>query len=109
MVAEAAGGGLVVSGAVAFVLARFPERVPGRGPIRKAVLIAGAALVLVTVFLEVPAKMRSGAPGFGHWLLVATVFNAIRILALGVSIGIVARTLTTSQDHHCQSVRRELE
>jgi hypothetical protein len=100
MLVEAAAGGLVVAGAVAFVLTRFPERVPGGGPLRKALLLALGALVLLTVLLEVPAKMRSGVADSGRWLLVATAFNTIRILTLGLSIGVVTRARTTRRDRN---------
>lgn len=56
MLVETAAGGLVVAGGVAFLLTRFPERVPGDGPLRKALLLA---LALLTVVLEVPAKVSS--------------------------------------------------
>ncbi|MGV1007276.1 MAG: hypothetical protein ACOYBY_01550 [Dermatophilaceae bacterium] len=91
MLVEAAAGGLVLAGAVALVLARYPQRVPGAGPLRKALLLALAAVVLLTVLVEVPSKLRSDLAEPGYWLAVATVFNAIRILALGVTIGLLTR------------------
>ena len=90
MLVEAAVGGLVVAGA-ACMLVRYPHRVPGAGPLRKALLLGLGALVLLTVLVEVPSKLRSDVADPGHWLLVATVFNAIRILALGLTIGLVTR------------------
>jgi hypothetical protein len=107
MLVEAAAGGLVVAGVVAFLVTRFPQRIPGGGPLRKALLLALVALVLLTVLLEVPAKMRSDVADSGHWLLVATAFNAIRILALGVSIGLAARMRTTNGDRHRLVTRRQ--
>lgn len=91
MLVEAAAGGLVVAGALAFVLVRYRERVPGAGQVRKALLLGVGALVLLTVLVEVPSKLRSDVADPGHWLLVAAVFNAVRILALGVTIGLVTR------------------
>lgn len=70
---------------------RFPARVPGHGLLRKALLLAGGALVLLTVLVEVPSKLRSDVADPAHWLLVATVFNAIRLLALGLTIGLITR------------------
>ncbi len=84
MLVEAAAGGLVTAGAVAFLLTRFPGRVPGHGPLGKALVLATLALVLLTAFVAVPATLRSDAADPGHWLLVETVINAIRILALGL-------------------------
>lgn len=91
MLVEAAVGGLLLASAVALVLVRYPARIPGAGPLTQAVLLSVAAVVLVTLAVEVPSKLRSGVPDAGHWLLVATVFNVIRVLALGVAIGLVTR------------------
>lgn len=91
MLLEAAVGGLVVAGAVALVLLRHPHRVPGAGWVSKALLLAATALVLLTLVVEVPSKLRSGTGDPGHWLLVATVINAIRVVALGTAIGLAAR------------------
>jgi deazaflavin-dependent oxidoreductase (nitroreductase family) len=100
MLMEAAAGGVVVAGAVAFLLTHFPGRVPGGGPLRQAMLLSLGALVLLTVFLEVPAKLRSDVADPGYWLLVGTVFNTIRILALGVGVGLVIRARTIRRDRH---------
>ncbi|MGB8019695.1 MAG: hypothetical protein WCF04_00540 [Candidatus Nanopelagicales bacterium] len=91
MLVEAAVGGLVIASAVTLVLVRYPERVPGTGPLSRALWLSAAALVFLTVFVEVPSKLLSGVPNPGYWLLVATVFNVIRVLALGVAIGLVNR------------------
>ena len=109
MLVEAAAGGLVVAGVLAFVLVRYRERVPGAGQVRKALLLGVGALVLLTVLVEVPSKLRSDVADPGHWLLVATVFNAVRILALGVTIGLVTRPRRTRGDRHRPVRRREAE
>ena len=107
MLLEAAVGGLVVAGAVALLLTRFPDRVPGLGPLLKAILLAVGALVLLTVLVEVPAKLGSELAEPGHWLLVAMAFNTIRFLALGVTIGLIARGRATRRDRHREVTRRE--
>jgi hypothetical protein len=91
MLVEAAVGGLLIAGLVALVLVRYQGRVPGAGPLSRALWLSAGALVLLAVFVEVPSKLRSGVSDPGHWLLVAMVFNVIRVLALGVAIGLVAR------------------
>lgn len=91
MLVQAAIGGLLLASGVAVVLVRYPERVPGTGPLSRALWLSAAALVVVTVFVEVPSKLLSGVSDPGYWLLVATVFNVIRVLALGVAIGLVTR------------------
>lgn len=91
MLVEAAVGGLLIASVVSLVLGRHPERVPGAGPLSRALWLSAAALICLTVFVEVPSKLASGVPDPGRWLLVATAFNVIRVLALGVAIGLVTR------------------
>ena len=91
MLVEAAVGGLLIASVVALVLVRYPERVPGTGPVSRALWLSAAALIVLTVLVEVPSKLLSGVSDPGHWVLVATVFNVIRVLALGVAIGLVTR------------------
>lgn len=107
MLLEAAAGGLFVAGAVALLLTRFPHRVPGPGPLPKAVLLAAGALVLLTVLVEAPAKLGSELAEPGRWLLVATAFNTLRLLALGVTIGLVAPGRATRQHRHEPVTRRK--
>ncbi|MGB8384299.1 MAG: hypothetical protein WCG47_24190, partial [Dermatophilaceae bacterium] len=77
------------------------------GPMRKALLLGLGALVLLTVLGEVPSKLRSDVADAGHWLGVATAFNAIRILALGVTIGLLTRARRPRGDRHGPVRRRE--
>ena len=102
MLIQAAVGGLLLAGVVAAVLVRYPDRVPGTGPLSRALWLSAATLVLLTVFVEVPSKLGSGVPDPGHWLLVATAFNVIRVLALGVAIGLVTRQQPAGARPHSQ-------
>jgi hypothetical protein len=106
MLLEAAVGGLVVAVVLALLLARFPDRIPGNGALRQAILLVVVVLVVVTLLVEVPSKLRAGVADPGHWLLVATVFNVIRFLALGVTIGSTSLRRATRQGDH-QVTRRE--
>jgi hypothetical protein len=87
------------------VLVRYRERVPGAGQVRKALLLGVGAIVLLTVLVEVPSKLRSDLADPGHWLLVATVFNAVRILALSFTIGLVTRPRRTRGDLRSSTAR----
>ncbi|MGA8046916.1 MAG: hypothetical protein WCA30_11695 [Dermatophilaceae bacterium] len=107
MLLEAAVGGLVIAGAISVLLTRFPSRVPGSGPLPKAVLLAVGALVLLTVLVELPTKLGSELAEPGRWLLVALVFNTIRFLALGLTIGLIARARATRQHRHHEVTRRK--
>lgn len=107
MLLEAAAGALVIAGAVSLLLTRFPNRVPGSSPLSKAVLLAVGALVLLTVLVDVPAKLGADLAEPAHWLLVALAFNTLRLLALGVTIGLVARGRATRPDPHEPVTRRK--
>jgi hypothetical protein len=100
MLVEAAIGGLVIAGAVALLLLRFPGRVPGGSVMRKALLLAGCALVALTVLIEVPSKLGADLDEPGRWLVVATAFNTIRVLSLGIAIGLVMRTQKVRAERH---------
>jgi hypothetical protein len=105
MLVEAAVGGLLVAGGLVFVLARFAEHVPGRDPLVKALVLAAVALVLATVLVEVPSKLPSDVTDPGRWLLVAAAINTLRLLALGVAIGLSSRPRTVRHDRHRQVTR----
>ncbi|MDA8439563.1 MAG: hypothetical protein M0Z51_12020 [Propionibacterium sp.] len=91
MLLEALAGGLILGCAASVILVRVPDRVPGRDPFTQAIALSVAALVIVTVAIEMPAKLFGGIPEAGRYFVTGTVFNAIRILALGAAIGAVAR------------------
>jgi hypothetical protein len=102
MLVEAAAGGLVVASVVALLLVRYPGRGSRTGPLTRALLLSGGAFLMLTVLVEVPAKLASGVAGPGGWLLVATAFNAVRVLALGVAIGLLARAAKTPREAKTQ-------
>lgn len=87
MLVEAAIGGAVIGGFMSWALVRFPRRIPGRQPVSKALVLSLAVLVLVTVSVEIPGKFGASAERPVHNLLIATVINGLRILALGLVVG----------------------
>ena len=93
MLLEALVGGLILASGISVILIRFPDRVPGRGPFSKSILLSVIAFVVVTSAIEIPAKLLSGIPDAARYFVTGTVFNAIRILTMGVVIGAVARRL----------------
>jgi hypothetical protein len=87
MLVEAAIGGTAIGLFVSWILLRFPDRVPGKQPVAKVLLLCFAVLLMVTAVIEVPGKFLGSANRPLHYLLIATGINLLRILALGLVIG----------------------
>jgi hypothetical protein len=87
MLLEALLGGLIFSFCVSCCLLRFFERLPGGNPMRKALVLSAGVLVMVTVLVEVPAKLLTTTSDAVRYFLIGAAFNGLRILALGVVIG----------------------
>ncbi len=107
MLVEAAVGGFIVAAAVTLILDRLPNQIPGAGPVGKALFLAVCALLVLTVLLEVPAKLTGAVDDPVRWLVVATAFNTVRILALGLAIGLVARARRARADRRPRAVTKE--
>ncbi len=79
---EALVGGLVIAFYVSYFLHRFFNRIPGKNPIQKALILSVSAMAIIEVLsaLANPAH----AP---IYLLLDTGMNVPRFLALGLVIG----------------------
>jgi uncharacterized membrane-anchored protein len=80
---EALAGGLVIAYCVSFFLLRFFDRVPGKEPIFKALILS----LFVMVIIEVISALGNPAHA-SIYLLLDTGMNAPRFLALGLVIGL---------------------
>jgi len=87
MLLQALLGGLVIGFCVSYLLLRFFDYIPTKNPILKSEALSFIALIVVTVLIEVPAKLLSTTSDALRYLLVGTAFNALRILALGTAVG----------------------
>jgi hypothetical protein len=87
MLLESLLGGLLIGFGVSYVLLRFGDKLPAKTPILKSVILSFSALSMVTLLLEVPAKFFTPTNEAVRYFLIATLFNVIRILALGIVIG----------------------
>lgn len=96
MLFEAMVGGLIIGLGVSFVLMRFYDKIATHSPILKALLLSLVALVAVTVLVEAPAKLLSAGPDPVRYFLIGALFNAIRIPALGLVIGLLYDRVTGS-------------
>jgi hypothetical protein len=80
-------GGLLIGFCVSYFLLRFFDKLPTRNPILKSVILSAILLITVTLLIEVPAKFLTLTSDAFRYFIIGTMFNAIRILALGILIG----------------------
>ncbi len=81
-------GGLIIGLLVSYCLLRFFERIPGKDPMLKAVILSMMALVIATLLIGSPSSFRE-TNDVWRYFTIGTIFNFIRILALGIAIGSV--------------------
>jgi hypothetical protein len=86
MLLEALLGGLIIGFCVSYSLLHFFDRIPTRSTLLKAVTLSLIVLVIVTMLIEVPAKLFTTTSDALRYFLIGTMFNGLRILALGVVI-----------------------
>ena len=86
MLLESLIGGLIVGFWVSYPLLRFFDRIPVRDPILKSVILSAIVLIIITILLGGPASFLA-TNNVVRYFIIGTVFNVIRILALGIAIG----------------------
>jgi uncharacterized protein YacL len=80
--ADALVGGLVIALCVSFFLLRFLDRIPGKKPIFKALILSFLAMVMIEVISALGDPAHASV-----YLLLDTGMNTPRFLALGLVIG----------------------
>ncbi len=88
MLLQSLVGGLIIGLWVSFPLLRFYDRIPAKDPILKSVLLSSLVLVIVTIVLGGPSSFFATSNVL-RYFIIGTVFNVIRITALGIAIGYV--------------------
>lgn len=96
MLGEALAGGLIIGLVTGYSLIRLHHALPDKSPVLTSILVSLAALTTVTLLVEVPSKLLLPTEDALRYFLIAGMFNAIRILALGVAMGYLYRTLITA-------------
>ncbi|MCJ7694800.1 MAG: hypothetical protein MUO40_05165 [Anaerolineaceae bacterium] len=79
-------GGLMIGFCVSYLLIRFFDKIPTRKPILKSVILSFIVLILFTISIGGPSSFLSTGNVL-RYFLIGTIFNAIRILALGLGVG----------------------
>ena len=89
---EALVGGLIIGFFVSYFLLRFCDKIPTKHPILKALILSFVAVVIIEVL------STFGNPNNAYvYLLIDTVMNFPRILALGIVIGYLYKKLYGSE------------
>ena len=92
MLIEALIGGLIIGLGVSYFLLRFFDRIPVKDPIIKSVILSLIVLLIVTVSIGNPSSFYGTSDAL-RYFLIGTIFNVLRILALGIGIGYLYRRL----------------
>jgi NhaP-type Na+/H+ or K+/H+ antiporter len=92
MLLESLIGGLIIGLWVSYFLLRFFDRIPANDPIIKSVILSFTVLILVTILIGGPSSFYATSDVL-RYFIIGTIFNLIRILALGISIGYLYRRL----------------
>lgn len=97
MLIEALIGGLIIGCLVSYLLLRYFRRIPSKNPVGKSVILSGIVLIIVTIFLGGPATALTPSDPW-RYLFIGVLFNALRILTLGVVIGYLYKRLYESAE-----------
>jgi hypothetical protein len=92
MLLEALIGGLIIGFCVSYFLLRFFDKIPTKNPILKSVILSFIVLIIVTISIGGPSSFLATGNVL-RYFLIGTIFNVIRILALGIGIGYLYRRL----------------
>ena len=86
MLLESLLGGLMTGFCVSYFLLRFFDKIPTKNPILKSVILTFIILVIVTILIGGPSSFLATGDVL-RYFLIGTIFNVLRILALGAGIG----------------------
>jgi uncharacterized membrane-anchored protein len=78
----ALAGGMVIAFCISYFLHRFYDRIPGKNPIHKALILSFSTMVMIEVLSALGDSAHASV-----YLQLDTVMNAPRFLALGLVIG----------------------
>ena len=81
-------GGLLIGFCVSYLLLRFYNQIPTRAPLSKSIILTLIFLVIVTILIGSPSSFLATGNTL-RYFMIGTMFNVIRILALGIVIGYV--------------------
>jgi len=90
MLLESLMGGLIIAFWVSYPLLRFFDRISTKDPLLKSLILSLIVLILITILIGGPSSYYATSDVL-RYFLIGTIFNIIRILALGIAIGSVCK------------------
>jgi uncharacterized protein YacL len=87
MLLESLIGGLIIGFFVSSFLLRSFNMIPFKNPIQKSLILSLIVIIIATILLQVPASFFTKTNNALRYFLIGTLFNLIRIFALGIAIG----------------------
>jgi len=97
MIVESLIGGLIIGFFVSYFLVRFFDKIPTEDPILKSVILSFIVLIIVTILIGGPSIFLATRDVL-RYFVIGTIFNVLRILALGIGIGYLCRRLYKGLD-----------
>lgn len=79
-------GGLLIGFCVSYFLVRFFDKILTKNPVQKSVILSFIVLIMITLLIGGPSSFLATGDVL-RYFIIGTMFNTIRILALGIAIG----------------------
>lgn len=100
--------GMIIGCCVSYSLLRFFDKISAKSPILKSMKLSFIALVIAIILIDVPMILHEpGAPLY--YFLIGVMFDVVRFLFLGFSIGYLYKRLYGSAKadvtHHKEDAR----
>ena len=95
MLLESLLGGLIIGFCVSYFLLRFFDKIPTKNSISKSVTLSFIVLIIVTILIGGPSSFLTTSDVL-RYFLIGTIFNVLRILALGIVVGYLYKRLYES-------------
>lgn len=78
--------GMIIGSCTSYLLLRFFEKIPGKDPILKSMILIFIALVIAIFLIDVPMILQEPNASL-YYFFIGVIFNAVRFLFLGFGIG----------------------
>ena len=89
--------GLMIACVVSYALLRLVEKLPAKNPILESMGISCVALVIAIILFDVPTSFHGPMDGqVIYYFFIGVIFNIIRFLFLGITIGYLYKRLHVS-------------